>query len=72
MEHHDRKEATNEQAGNIEYWYCTLCNNYFLDEKGKQQVEKDKVVISVLPVIPDSGKDSDKNNSSTNTTQKKY
>ena len=28
MEHHDRKEATNEQAGNIEYWYCTLCNNY--------------------------------------------
>lgn len=39
--------------------------------KGKQQVEKDKVVISVLPVIPDSGKDSDKNNSSTNTTQKK-
>ena len=32
-----------------------------LDEKGKQQVEKDKVVISVLPVIPDSGKDSDKN-----------
>lgn len=71
MEHHDRKEATNEQAGNIEYWYCTLCNNYFLDEKGKQQVEKDKVVISILPVIPDSGKDSDKNNSSTNTTQKK-
>lgn len=71
MEHHDRKEATNEQAGNIEYWYCTLCNNYFLDEKGKQQVEKDKVVISVLPAIPDSGKDSDKNNSSTNTTQKK-
>ena len=71
MEHHDRKEATNEQAGNIEYWYCTLCNKYFLDEKGKQQVEKDKVVISVLPVIPDSGKDSDKNNSSTNTTQKK-
>lgn len=71
MEHHDRKEATHEQAGNIEYWYCTLCNNYFLDEKGKQQVEKDKVVISVLPVIPDSGKDSDKNNSSTNTTQKK-
>lgn len=71
MEHHDRKEATNEQTGNIEYWYCTLCNNYFLDEKGKQQVEKDKVVISVLPVIPDSGKDSDKNNSSTNTTQKK-
>ena len=71
MEHHDRKEATNEQAGNIEYWYCTLCNNYFLDEKGKQQVEKDKVVISVLPVIPDSEKDSDKNNSSTNTTQKK-
>ena len=71
MEHHDRKEATNEQVGNIEYWYCTLCNNYFLDEKGKQQVEKDKVVISVLPVIPDSGKDSDKNNSSTNTTQKK-
>lgn len=56
MEHHDRKEATNEQAGNIEYWYCTLCNNYFLDEKGKQQVEKDKVVISVLPVIPDSEK----------------
>ena len=71
MEHHDRKEATNEQAGNIEYWYCTLCNNYFLDEKGKQQVEKDKVVISILPVIPDSGKDSDKNNSSTNTIQKK-
>lgn len=34
-------------------------------------MEKDKVVISVLPVIPDSGKDSDKNNSSTNTTQKK-
>lgn len=51
MEHHDRKEATNEQAGNIEYWYCTLCNNYFLDEKGKQQ-RKGKVVISVLPVIP--------------------
>ena len=28
-----------------------LIFNYFLDEKGKQQVEKDKVVISVLPVI---------------------
>ncbi len=34
MQHFNAKEATCTESGNIEYWYCDNCNDYFADETG--------------------------------------
>lgn len=35
----DSKEATCTETGNIEYWQCSKCENYFKDENGEEQIE---------------------------------
>ena len=42
----DRKAATCTEAGNTEYWYCSVCKKYFSDEDGKQEIS---LVDTVIP-----------------------
>ena len=34
----DRKAATCTEAGNIEYWNCSVCGKYFRDNEGRQEI----------------------------------
>lgn len=45
MQHFDAKAVTCTEDGNIEYWYCTLCNNYFGDADGKDIITYDYTMI---------------------------
>ena len=40
------KKATCTEAGNTEYWYCSVCKKYFSDEDGKQEIS---LVDTVIP-----------------------
>ena len=51
--HVEAKAATEEAAGNIEYWYCAACGAYFADEAGAQPItEKDTVITQLEPTKP--------------------
>ena len=44
LEHHEAVAATCEEAGNIEYWSCSVCGNNFEDEAGNNAIEGDVVI----------------------------
>ncbi len=51
----DAVEATDYVDGNIEYWYCSVCEKYFSDENGENEIaEADTVVPApyVLTKVP--------------------
>lgn len=48
LQHVEAKEATAQENGNVEYWYCSGCDKYFLDEDGKTETTKADVSISKL------------------------
>ena len=48
MEHHDRKEATNKQAGNIEYWYCGYCGKYYADQACSEEITLADTVLKFV------------------------
>ena len=51
--HVEAKAATEEAAGNIEYWYCAACGAYFADEAGAQPItEQDTVITQLEPTKP--------------------
>ena len=41
----DSKAATCTEAGNIEYWYCSVCKKYFSDEAGTKETTLAATVI---------------------------
>lgn len=43
------KPATTTEAGNIEYWYCSVCGKCFSDAEGKNEILD--TVIAALPTI---------------------
>ena len=43
-----RKEATCQASGNIEYWYCSGCGNYYDNAAGTSQIEQLDTVIAKL------------------------
>ena len=45
MEYHEAKDATCTEKGNIAYYQCTVCNKYFSDEEGLQDLTEDQVFI---------------------------
>ena len=45
MEHHEAKDASCTEKGNLEYWYCGRCEKYFRDAEGKTAYEKNGWVI---------------------------
>ena len=42
----DSKAATCTEAGNTEYWYCSVCKKYFSDEAGTKETT---LVATVVP-----------------------
>ena len=40
------KEPSETEAGNIEYWYCSVCEKYFKDEALTQEIQKEDTVIA--------------------------
>ena len=38
LEHHDAKAATCVAEGNVEYWECSVCNKFFSDKEGKNEL----------------------------------
>ncbi len=50
--HVPAKEATTEDEGNIEYWYCEGCGKYFGDEGCSNEITLDDTVIEKLPLPP--------------------
>ena len=44
MVHYEAKEPTETEDGNIEYWMCTGCGKYFLDEEGTIATTHDEVI----------------------------
>ena len=52
LEHISAKDATASKEGNIEYWHCTVCDTYFSDKDGENEIElKDTVVSRKAPEI---------------------
>ena len=48
LTHVPAKEATATSEGNIEYYVCSECGKYYSDAEGKNELEKDSLVIEVL------------------------
>ena len=44
LKHVPAKNPTTFVAGNIEYWYCTVCGKYFRDAAGTQEITKESTV----------------------------
>ena len=49
LDHVEAKTATCSAAGNIEYWYCEACNNYFRDSNATQNCTQADTVIAIDP-----------------------
>ncbi len=46
MEHHEEQTpGTCTENGNIEYWYCKACKNYYLDKNGNTATTAEDIVI---------------------------
>ena len=55
LKHIDAKAATKTAEGNIEYWYCEGCNQYFSDKDGTKEIKKADTVTAKLPKSPQTG-----------------
>lgn len=49
MQSFPAKESTEEEEGNIAYWYCKACDTYFKDANGEVKISKEETTIPVLP-----------------------
>ncbi len=50
--HYDAVAPTDTEDGNKEYWHCTLCDKYWLDEALTQPTTKDGVVLLSISSYP--------------------
>ena len=48
----EAKEPTCTEAGNSEYWTCSVCGKYFSDEEGKTEIAKDSWVLEATGHTP--------------------
>ncbi len=46
---HDRNEPDHYNTGNIQYWTCDVCNKYFSDYEGKNEIEEKDTVLEIVP-----------------------
>ena len=58
LKHIPAKAATWVAEGNIEYWYCEGCNQYFSDKDGTKEIQKADTVTAKLPQTPQTGDNS--------------
>ena len=47
--HEPARDATVTDTGNIEYWYCKDCKQYFADAECKNAITQDKTIVGKLP-----------------------
>ncbi|MBM6678264.1 LPXTG cell wall anchor domain-containing protein [Faecalicoccus pleomorphus] len=45
------KTPTSTDTGNIEYWYCEVCDKYFSDEKAEHEITLEDTIIAKLPQL---------------------
>ena len=55
LKHISAKAATEDAEGNIEYWYCSGCNQYYSDKDGTKEIKKADTVMAKLPKSPQTG-----------------
>ena len=55
LKHFPAKAATEDSAGNIEYWYCSGCNKYYRGKDGTKEIAKADTVTAKLPKSPPTG-----------------
>ena len=55
LQHISAKAATEDAEGNIEYWYCEGCNQYYSDKDGTKEIKKADTVTAKLPKSPPTG-----------------
>ena len=48
VKHVEAKAATCSEAGNVEYWYCTECDEMWTDEALTKSTDKDSVVTATV------------------------
>ena len=58
LKHISAKAATEDSEGNIEYWYCSGCNQYYSDKYGTKEIKKADTVMAKLPKSPPTGDNS--------------
>ena len=58
LKHFPAKAATEDSEGNIEYWYCSGCNQYYSDKDGTKEIKKADTVTAKLPKSPPTGDNS--------------
>ena len=58
LKHIPAKAATEDAEGNIEYWYCSGCNQYYSDKDGTKEIAKADTVTAKLPKSPPTGDNS--------------
>ena len=47
----EAKDPTVDGTGNIEYWYCEVCDKYFSDEKAEHEITLEDTIIAKLPKL---------------------
>lgn len=55
LKHVPAKAATEDAEGNIEYWHCEGCNQYYSDKDGTKEIKKADTVTAKLPKTPPTG-----------------
>ena len=55
LKHVPAKAATEDAEGNIEYWHCEGCNQYYSDKDGTKEIAKADTVTAKLPKTPPTG-----------------
>lgn len=55
LKHIPAKAATEDAEGNVEYWYCGGCNQYYSDKDGTKEIKKADTVTAKLPKTPPTG-----------------
>ena len=47
----EAKAPSSTDTGNIEYWYCKVCDKYFSDEKAEHEITLEDTIIAKLPKL---------------------
>lgn len=47
----EAKDPTVDGTGNVEYWYCEVCDKYFSDEKAEHEITLEDTIIAKLPKL---------------------
>ena len=46
LEHHAATAASCTEDGNIEYWFCTVCEKYFSDAEGTAEITQPQTIVA--------------------------